>query len=1254
MRTTTRRNFSIISFLLLIAWSQGAAAATFTESSAAAGVNVSHAAIGLFDRWDYLPGGAVGDFNNDGWQDIFMISGGVGGIPDRLFINNQDGTFTDRAVQSGLTRFHLGKGAAVGDFNNDGFLDLYVTSVGDFVRMGPGHHKLYRNNGDGTFSNIALAAGVAFSASPQYEEDGFGAAFGDYDLDGDLDLFVAGFRSDNVGSRLFRNNGDETFTDVTAVSGPGGSDLYSGTTGSLRVFAPRFIDMDGDRYPELLLAADFGTSAYFRNNGDGTFTDITVSSATSQEENGMGQTVGDFNGDGLMDWYVTSIHLPINNWTGNKLYLNQGGHVYTESSVALGVDDGGYGWSAVAVDFDHDGRLDLAETNGSTGFQGVFDNEPAYLWLQQPNGTFTESSFVSGFTHTGLGRGMSNLDYDNDGDQDVVIFSLNEPLTLLRNDLSGPNTNWVRIFLDTSAQPGLAPNGVGAKVSVTSGGQTQVRMVTGGDNFLSNSELSAHFGLGNATSLTTLRVDWPDGTTTILNNVTANRTMVVAAGPRETDCSDLSDNDQDGQTDCDDTDCCGQAACSGGQGVCCVTAASCDDSVFCNGTEQCVDSVCVSDPDASTCPGQQCDEPGGICVQCLTDTDCDDAVHCNGVETCSAGVCLAGSDPCPSSICDEFFNTCFECQSHSDCPDDGIFCNGAEICNRGVCDSARDSCVGQLCDEDNDMCIGTGSLQPRIGMPLARLTEKELAQFEAGKAEFLSAVSEPAGLGPIYNADNCAACHQVDLAGVSSATVTRFGEDDLQGGVLPLPGGPLLQTLATSGTCAENLPVSADVTTLQRSIGLAGLGLIQQVPDSTLQQRAYSPPAGVTGRVQVAEILEEPGETAVGRLGWKSSTATILTEVAGQSRDHLGYTSRLLPIEAAPNDDQILLGQCDTVADPEDGPDVNGLDYIDRVSTYVRLLAQPPATPRGGMTGAGLLNQIGCEKCHSAAMFTNGDTRLESALIAQFILPYSDFLLHDMGANGDPMPAGLAAPGEMRTPPLWGVRVRDPMWHDGRFAGGTFETRVTSAIAAHDSAGSEGQAAAQAFFALSGGDQDAIVAFLDSLGRAEFDHDGDNDVDGDDFVTFNSCFTGSGVFYTADDPCSISDVDQDGDVDADDQLMFEVAADGPAGEVPAGSLLLEKLAGNQLRLSWNPSCSAGDTDYGIYEGVLGTFTGHAAIECTTSGLTQKDVGPAAGDSYYLVVPATGFREGSYGTDSGGNPRAQNTGACLFQALGGCN
>ncbi|MDZ4755889.1 MAG: FG-GAP-like repeat-containing protein [Phycisphaerae bacterium] len=516
--------------------SSGAAPPAFSNQAGPAGVGVSHATSG-FTFPGYAGGACIGDFNRDGFQDFLFLSGGLGNKPDYLFINNGDGTFTDQAAAWGLTAVHKGKGASATDFNNDGWTDIYVSSGGPTGQnQMAGHNKLYRNNGNGTFTNVAVSAGV--NAPNPNTQDSWGSCWGDFDRDGDLDLFVAGFSSSsagNAGNRLFRNDGNETFTDITTMIG-----LWNGV-GPVAGFSPRFVDTDGDRWPELLLVGDFKGagyigSRYFRNNAGTSFTDLTVSAHVGQEENGMGHTVGDFDNDGRLDWYATSIYLPAASWTGNKLYRNIGTHQFSQYALSAGVNNGGYGWGAVAVDFDHDTRTDIGATNGDASGGGTFGNDPTRVWMNNGDSTFTDQAPAAGLIHNGAGRCMINFDYDNDGDQDVILVTNNGPLALYRNDLDllQPDTQWLRVFLDTQGSETLAPFGLGSKVCLTIGKLTLMRSVDAGCTHLGTTEFSAHFGLGANTVIDELKVQWPDGSDTILRNVASNQTITIS---RERPCS---------------------------------------------------------------------------------------------------------------------------------------------------------------------------------------------------------------------------------------------------------------------------------------------------------------------------------------------------------------------------------------------------------------------------------------------------------------------------------------------------------------------------------------------------------------------------------------------------------------------------------------------------------------------------------------------------------------------------------------------
>ncbi|MGE3181976.1 MAG: FG-GAP-like repeat-containing protein [Phycisphaerae bacterium] len=471
-----------------------------------------------------IAGGAVGDFNNDGWEDLYIVSGGT--APDRLYIN-QSGSFVNQSTAWGITSAHMGAGVAVGDYNNDGWLDIFVASYGPTGGpMSIGQHRLLRNNAGTGFTNVAVAAGVNWSDTTI---NAFGAAFGDYDLDGDLDLYITGWRtgaSSAGGNRLFRNNGNGTFTDVTLAAG-----LHEST---LHGFAVRFVDMNGDRYPEILVAGDFYSSRYYVNNTDGTFSNQTAASGAGLDCNGMGTTIGDFDNDGDQDWYVTNIYrgdtMP-SAPCGNRLYLNAGGNLFDEVAEAAGVIDGRWGWGTVAVDLDQDGRLDIVADNGySDSDLGPMQWEDQPKRVYQNNGdlTFTDVAQSAGYTRTGQGRGVVNFDFDNDGDQDIGVFSFAEPFELYRNDSINAG-NWLRVRLNTSAVTGLAPNGFGTRLLARTGAFWQTRYVDGGSNYLSQSELSAHFGLGGATFVDELRIEWADGDVLVEENVAAGQTLVVSA-----------------------------------------------------------------------------------------------------------------------------------------------------------------------------------------------------------------------------------------------------------------------------------------------------------------------------------------------------------------------------------------------------------------------------------------------------------------------------------------------------------------------------------------------------------------------------------------------------------------------------------------------------------------------------------------------------------------------------------------------------
>jgi hypothetical protein len=538
-----RRATTLTVFLLACRTADGGIASDphtalrMTEQTDSAGVAMTHSAPEVIQRVDmpgvglvdldltlFAPGAAAGDFNGDGREDLFVLGGG--NVADALFINNGNGSFTNRAVEWGVAKLHVGFGAAVGDYDHDGRLDLFLTSLGAQRSPAKCQHILYHNNANGTFTNVAATAGVACTTRKRM--DGFGATWGDYNNDGRLDLFVSGWILDDpTDSRnvLFRNNGNGTFTDVTEPAGL--------KDPLVRGFTPCFSDMNGDGRADLLIAADFGSSRYFINNRDGTFTNATATTGVQNLAYGMGATVADFNSDGRPDWYVGSIYYDpsvkisgmSNPFDGNKLFLSDTTGRYLDRAVEVGVENGHFTWGTLAADFDLDGWTDLVTTGGFPMLDGLFLNDPTRLWLNGGKARFTEVSKTIGIDHDTQGRGLARIDYDADGAPDLLITSTHARLRLYRNDIAGGH--WVRIRLDTRSRRDLAPHGIGSKVTVRSAGRTQTDEMRACPTFLSQSELTAHFGLGAAATIDEIRVTWPDGKTTVMTGVPANQTLTI-------------------------------------------------------------------------------------------------------------------------------------------------------------------------------------------------------------------------------------------------------------------------------------------------------------------------------------------------------------------------------------------------------------------------------------------------------------------------------------------------------------------------------------------------------------------------------------------------------------------------------------------------------------------------------------------------------------------------------------------------------
>jgi hypothetical protein len=499
----------------------------FTDVTATAGVGYQHGWVGgEFDPASVEVGGvAAGDYDRDGWVDLYAVRGDVG--PNLLFRNRGDGTFEDVAAAAGVALLGLGSSASFADVDGDGWLDLLVVGIG-LTRGTLMQPVLFRNRGDGTFEDVSLASGL------QLHRDAFSTAFGDPDRDGDLDLFIAQ-SGDNTAPRssehYWENQGDGTFADATVESGidPAYRVSPGGDVGSLAL-TPNFADINNDGWPDLLVAGDFRTSQVFLNDGDGTFSIVT--DAVISDENGMGAAVADVDGDGNLDWFVSSIFDPNGiaegNWytSGNRFYRGLGDGHFEDRTSAVGVRDGLWGWGSTFADLDNDGHMDLVHVNGwrrSDPDAFEYHDDPTRAFINDGDGTFTNRAAALGLDHPGQGRGIVAFDYDRDGDLDLFITNNQEGSVLLRND-GGNAQRHLAVRL-----AGLPPNteAAGARVSVTTTRAWPFQEVRIGSNFVSQNPAALHFGVAQAATAD-VDVRWPNGTSTQLADVPTDQEIVVA------------------------------------------------------------------------------------------------------------------------------------------------------------------------------------------------------------------------------------------------------------------------------------------------------------------------------------------------------------------------------------------------------------------------------------------------------------------------------------------------------------------------------------------------------------------------------------------------------------------------------------------------------------------------------------------------------------------------------------------------------
>jgi hypothetical protein len=463
-------------------------------------------------------GVAAADFDGDDDIDLYFVGGD--GAANGLYRNDGANQFSDIAPGINLDASHLGSGPAFADIDGDDDLDLFVGAVeGDSFFV-------FRNDA-GQFTDITGTSGIALSAS-----NTLSASFADYDGDNDLDLFLAHWGNDPAPDTesLWQNNGDGTFVSASIQSNIADQLIDDSGLADLLdySFAPVFSDIDRDRDLDILLSSDFRTSKIFENNGDGTFTNITDRDVVI-DRNGMGGVAGDYDNDGDMDWFVTSIfntNGPDPN-PGNRLYRNEGNNVFSDVTDAAGVADGGWGWATCMEDFDNDGDLDIFHTNGWEQFEGrpndyTFDQ--LRYFESQGDGTFVSAADEAGLVDTGQGRGIACFDSDRDGDIDLLVTNNQaiQSAVLYRNDYVGAN-HYLTIRLNGNT---LNTAGIGAMIEITAGSRTQIREIKANTQFVSQSPAEAHFGLSDAISVD-ITVFWPNGGQTIVNGVTADQLLTI-------------------------------------------------------------------------------------------------------------------------------------------------------------------------------------------------------------------------------------------------------------------------------------------------------------------------------------------------------------------------------------------------------------------------------------------------------------------------------------------------------------------------------------------------------------------------------------------------------------------------------------------------------------------------------------------------------------------------------------------------------
>ena len=521
----------------------------YTEQTDTAGIKFTH--LNGMSEQKYLPetmgsGCLFFDYDNDGFLDIYLVNSGTSCANineprtrlneiNRLYRNNGNDTFSDITLRVGMDKNSgFGMGCISADYDNDGDQDVYLTNFG--------MNQLYRNNGDGTFTDVTKQAGVAnakWSVS---------ASFGDYNLDGFLDLYVANYLDYNIETAhpctlegvhiycgpheypgapdtLHRNNGDGTFTDVTARSGVVNSGKGMGVL---------FTDYNNDGYPDIFVTNDAVEDYLYRNNRDGTFTDVALAAGIAYNSEGratasMGIANGDYDNDGGLDLFVTNFSLEV-----NSLFHNDGDGFYTMTTFEVGLAEPSFsrlGFGTQFLDVDNNGTLDLLVANGH-----VWDNvtqitpslsyrQTCQLFLNNGEGKYQNITSSAGtfFNSPVVARGTASGDYDNDGDIDILISCCGGTPILLRNDSKTEN-RWLKIKLTGTTGN---RNGIGTKVYLKTNKTTYLSEVTSGGSYASGNDYTLHFGLGSTETVDSIEIHWLGGNVQHLENVSTNRLIQI-------------------------------------------------------------------------------------------------------------------------------------------------------------------------------------------------------------------------------------------------------------------------------------------------------------------------------------------------------------------------------------------------------------------------------------------------------------------------------------------------------------------------------------------------------------------------------------------------------------------------------------------------------------------------------------------------------------------------------------------------------